>query len=552
MITDCVASLFRSSSRSVHVFRNASFEDPSMSLNDPALYESIAAGMTSAAGIPITHEGSLKLAAVWQAVSLVSGDVAKLPLYPYRREEDDDREIDTAHPAYVCTSIKANDEKSAFYFWRDLMVHALLWPGGYAYIDRSGPRWELFNLLPDRTAPEWVTLEGGRKKYIYVTEVNGKLEPLDPSEVLHIRGMSIDGMHGCDLVKYARDTWGLALAALNFESKFFKNGARKGGILEIPLGIPKPARDTIEEGFRKTYEDGENPFKTVILRDGAKFHDGQVTPEQGQVIELRDTQKREVASYFNIPPSKLGIRDSVSYNSFEQDNLSYLWGCLSHWLEPITSECNIKLLTDRELLVEEKYFEHNVSKFSQSDWRTTNEGLEVMRRNEVINANEWRRKMNMNRRKDPGGEEYINPNTRSPNTPPKAEGKAEPPRNAHRELIISASSSLARRLGRDARRAAESPAKYEAFVNRLLGESFSPFNDVMGPIVAAYSSVWGGDESQLLNDARQSLFVVLPELAAFMEPPHSAADLPRNVDRLMTQYEQTIGGRIADLITGVK
>lgn len=549
MITDCVASLFRQSYRGVPAIRNASFEDPSWSLDDPALYEAIAAGMTSAAGIPITHEGSLKLAAVWQAVSLVSGDVAKLPLYPYTREDDDDREIDTAHSSYVCTSIKANDEKSAFYFWRDLMVHAMLWNNGYGYIDRSSPRWELLNLLPDRTAPEWVTMKDGSKKYIYVTEVNGKLEPLDPSEVLHIRGLSLDGMGGADLVRYARDTWGLALAALNFGSKFFKNGARKGGILELPLGMPKTARDTVEEGFRKTYEDGENPFKTVVLRDGAKFHDGQVTPEQGQVIELRDEQKREVASYFNIPNSKLGIRDSMSYNSFEQDNLSYMSGCLSHWLEAIASECNIKLLTERELLIDEKYFEHNVSKFAQADWKTMNQGLEVMRRNEVINANEWRRKMNMNRRKDPGGEEYVNPNTRAA----ASDEDKEPPRNAFRDLIVSASSSMARRYGRDARRAAESSGKFETFVNRgELNWLVQPFNELMEPIVSAYVGVCGGDETQLLYDATDVQFRIATKLADLMEPPNTAADLPRNVDRLMTQYEQTIGGRIADLITGVK
>src|SRR6185503_13029178 len=241
MITEAIASLLEGFT--TPRFVNASLENPAYSLNDPAAYEYLGGGMKSASGVTVTHEGSLSLAPVWQAISLISGDVAKLPRYPYKRMPDDDREIDDKHRAYVATSIRWNKLKAAFLGWRDLMVHALLWGNGYAYISWVNGKAELYNLLPDRTAPEWIEVDdessplGYRFELVYVTEVAGQLKTLLPSQVLHIRGISLDGTKGADLVKSARDAWGLALAAQNFISKFFKNGARMGGTLELPAGM---------------------------------------------------------------------------------------------------------------------------------------------------------------------------------------------------------------------------------------------------------------------------------------------------------------------------
>lgn len=557
MITNAIASLFQRSG-SLPSFRNASLENPQYDLNDPSAYEYLGGDTRSASGVVVTHEKSLSLAAVWESVSLISGDTAKLPCYPYKRLPDDEREIDDKHPSYIPVSVRANKYKAASQFWRDLMVHALLWNNGYAYISRFGNKIELYNLLPDRTAPEWIKVPDNSERgyyyeYVYVTEVDGQLKPLLPSQVLHVRGISLDGKVGADLCKAARDAWGLGLAAQNFISKFFKNGARMGGTLELPAGMTKTARDTAEEGFRKTYEEGDNPFKTVILRESAKFHAGQVTPEQGQVSELRDDQKREVASYFVLPPSKLGIRDSVSYNSFEQDNLSYLWGCLHHWLTAITAECGMKLLSEKELLGDTHYFEHNVSKFMQADWKTLNEGLEILRRNEVINANEWRRKLNLNKRKDPGGEDYVNPNTKSADKESKKDESKQPPKKkdnaAHRELFVDILNRMARRVGHDVRQVAKTPSKFVTWLDCGAIEHRAVFNEAMRPVFKAYASVFGGDSEAMCMTAHQAFFdILIPELSVFVEPPHVQQDLLANVERTMDHFERSAGERVATTI----
>ena len=128
----------------------------------------------------------------------------------------------------------------------------------------------------------------------------------------------------------------------------------------MPLGMSKQASDTLEQGFRKTYEGVDNSFKTVLLRDGAKFHQAQFTPEQAQMVPVRKELVKEIARFFNLPPHKLGDDSKSSYNSLEQENRSYLDSSLSIWLNTIASEVWLKLLTTDEQKEQTHFAEHNV------------------------------------------------------------------------------------------------------------------------------------------------------------------------------------------------
>lgn len=349
----------------------ASIENPSISLQDPAAWnEFYGCGSRSDSGVSVTPRKSLALGAVWQAVSMISGDIARMPLDLYLRTAEG-REVDKSHPAWWLVHEQPNDEQHAFRFWRLLMAHVLLWGNGYAYIDRhpsTGEPRGLYPLLPDRTAPE---RDRETKRLVYATETtkpDGEpwLKALWPWEVLHIAGLSIDGTAGAEMVRHARQAIGLALARQKFESRFFKHGVRAGGILEIPLGTGEKFQNNVTEGFRKHHEGEENWFKTVILRDGVKFHETSFNAQEAQLDESSERSVREVSRYFNCAPSRLGVEGSSSYNSKQEDNQDYLDRTLSPWLADITAECKSKLLSDQERR-DSHYFEHNTAVLLRMD-----------------------------------------------------------------------------------------------------------------------------------------------------------------------------------------
>lgn len=379
--------------------RRSSPERQSFNLNDPAAWDAIFGGVASDSGVKVTERKALGLGAVWQCVDMISADVAKLPLNRYVRtgESDEDREVDGGHATQAIVRRRANTENSAFRFWRRLMVHALLWNNGYAFIDRdrAGRPLQLINLLPDRTCPERI---GGRM--FYVTETTRQdgspwLRPIPAEDVIHIQGLSIESEKGCDLVEAAKNSFGLALGLQKFKSRFFKNGVRTGGILELPAAMKPTTRDKVEEGFRKSYEGEDNWFKTVILRDGAKFHQTTVTPADSETSEATDAEVREVGRYFRVAPSKLGLSDSVSYNSKAEDNQAYLDTTLSPWLVEICSECDLKLLDPGELESGAAYFEHNTKSLLKMNLLQRSQVYAIWIRNKIATPNECRRFENM-------------------------------------------------------------------------------------------------------------------------------------------------------------
>ena len=73
----------------------------------------------------------------------------------------------------------------------------------------------------------------GNLTYTYTTS-DGKTWALDPSEVLHVPGLGFDGIVGYSPIALEKSAIGLGIAAEEYGSKFFSNGARPSGILTHP------------------------------------------------------------------------------------------------------------------------------------------------------------------------------------------------------------------------------------------------------------------------------------------------------------------------------
>ena len=385
-------------------------ENPNIPLGSPEVFNEIFNGNVSGGGISVSPERALAIAPVFQAINLISGDVAKLPLNIYKRtpeQGDKGRVIDENHPGQRLLKYRPNSEMSAFKFWRRMMTHALLWSNAYALIERdeTGNPISLLPLLPDRTSPH-------RTKagvLFYVSEIGGDLKGFAASNILHLEQISVNGLSDCQLIYKARESFALSIAAENFASKYFSNGGRIGGILEMPAGMQKQGADNLESGFRKTYEGLDTSFKTVILRDGAKFHQAQFTPEQTQMVAARTQQVKEVARWFNIPPHKLGDDSNASYNSLEQENRSYLNHCLSAWLKTIESECYLKIMAPMEQESNSHFIEFNVGALIAADIATQYQIYRTGIEAGILSPDEVRAMQNLNPRPDKMGNKYLRP-----------------------------------------------------------------------------------------------------------------------------------------------
>ena len=313
----------------------------------------------TSSGQRVNSVNAISYAPVWSAVQLLSGDVSKLPLALCRRTDPatGGKDILFDHPLTDLVDKRPNSDLNAQKFWQRTMTHLLLWGNAYIWIKRDGPNGtgevrELINLLPNQTTIQNLpskTNPNGEIRYRAQTFGGSQSLLLHPFDVIALEGLQdvvwANGAGGINTIQALRDAVGLGLAQEDYSGEFFDSGGRVGGILELPAAMSKKGRDNVEQGFAKTYETARNAFKTVILRDGAKFHAAQVAAKDTQLSDATEQQVRQVARIFGIPPSLLGVSGPTSYGEKADDASFYLDRSLSYWLNKITSELDFKLLT---------------------------------------------------------------------------------------------------------------------------------------------------------------------------------------------------------------
>jgi hypothetical protein len=281
-----------------------------------------------------------------------------------------------------------------------------------------------------------------------------------PEDVLHISGLKPGGMVP-NFVKQARNTIAAALAANSFVSRFFKNGARVGGILELPREMPKPVQQQVEEGFRKTYEGRDAAFKTVILRDNAKFHQAQTSPRDVQSVEASERLARDIARWFNIPASMLNVEGTSSYNSKAQDGTGYVTHCLNRWLKKIQGQCRLRLIPLRDRATTE--FRHDTDELFTMDKESRMRAYSTGIACKVLNPNDGRLDEGLPPYDE--GEEYANPNTSSALAP-----VAEEPDEDEPDVTLDDKRALVA-CCLNARHKARKPTAFGDFVEKLPGET---------------------------------------------------------------------------------
>jgi len=218
-------------------FKRASIEDPSVPIDQALNY--LTSGTQSYSGVRVTREVALGNPAVWRAVNLISSHVAKLPLHVFKRGENDSRERATQHPAYKLLKRESAETVSAYTFKQTLQAHALLNGNGYSWISRDslGKPTELLILDPESTTP---ARENGR--LLYVTQIGHQRFKISPSDCLHIKGLSFDGMVGYSVLDLLNDALGHGVALQRYGSTFFKNAAKPSVVIELPANIRDPEK----------------------------------------------------------------------------------------------------------------------------------------------------------------------------------------------------------------------------------------------------------------------------------------------------------------------
>ncbi|VVB52205.1 Phage portal protein [uncultured archaeon] len=361
--------------------RRSSLENPQTPLSYPAewLLDIFNGGRTDA-GLRVSEMVALQSATVFQCVMIIANAMATNPLNVYERQPNGGKKVATTHPLQYLLNMRPNSEMTSSTLRRTVQCHKLLWGNGYIEIERDNANRikALWPRNPSRTHPVrtlapmefqgtvWPQGTMMYETYDFMKDTQIMEQDNDnqnygfrrlvlAEDMIHMPGLSLDGRLGQDVVILARQAIGLALASEKFGAKFFGNGAIPTGVFATPGDMTDVQLEVFKRSWAESHG-GENHHKTGVLPPGVTYTKTGATPEEGQMLQTRQHQKSEIASFFNVPPHMVGVIDNdAGKSSVEQSSIEFKLFCTDPHATDWEQEMEVKLFPAKGIVPSKFY-----------------------------------------------------------------------------------------------------------------------------------------------------------------------------------------------------
>jgi HK97 family phage portal protein len=374
-------------SRSLGV-RAFSLEDPAQPLLPlSALQESLGLGRSDA-GVLVNNKQALRLSPVFACFKIISEDLSKIPFSVYQRMPDFSVRVAPEHRVHKLLHDAPNPIMTAMTFRSAFITSALGFGAAFAFIQRdNAARVIALHPLPsDRTTPAFIN---GEFFFVTTATTDGKPKLIDPENVLHMIGLTEDGITGYSPVTTCKNAVGIAIAAEKFAALFYGNGARATGVLSHPEHLDPEAYENLKKSVRE-WATGENAMRPIVLEEGLKWEQITINPNDGQMLETRKFQVEEIARLYRVPLHKLGELSRSTNNNIEHQGIEHNQDALQPWAVRFEQEVNRKLLSGN-------YFaEHDFSELERGDAVSQASSIQTLRNIGLVSTNEGRRKLRLN------------------------------------------------------------------------------------------------------------------------------------------------------------
>lgn len=374
--------------------------------------------------ILVTPNTAMRSTSVYACVKVLAETMGSLPLHLYKRLSNGNRELAKEHPLHQLLRWRPNKTLTATEFW-EMATAIVALRGNFVAYKKLAPNGiqveELLPLDPDKL--KLVKYEGNLA-CAYYPERGGMIVYL-PSEVFHVRGLTLDGLVGLSPIELHRETVGFDLTARDHGLKVLENAARPGGVLEMDAHFKN---ETDKEAFKKAFHEattGGNVAKTVLLEHGIKWKQVTLSNSDLQYIESKSFTRTEIAAIFRVPPHLIGDLSHATYTNIEHQSIDFVRYTMLPWFTRLEQAISRDLLLERER--DEYYAEFLAENLLRGDLKTRSEIYAKGRQWGWYSANDVLKKEN-----EPTigaqGDQYLVPvNMRpadQPYTPPAGGAKA--------------------------------------------------------------------------------------------------------------------------------
>ncbi|MBN9235105.1 MULTISPECIES: phage portal protein [Phyllobacteriaceae] len=297
----------------------------------------------SKSGVSVNWKSALSVTTVLACCRVRADGLATVPWKLYQRTEKTvngktvaGRQEARDHPLYDLLATAPNEWMTSLEFRETQNFHVDLAGHSYTFKNwvpglHSGPYIsEMILLDPARVTHR--QLNDGSLEYT-LRGLDGSTQTLTRQHIWHVKGPSWDTIDGLNIVNFAREAIGLAIAAEDSHSSFHRNGVRPSGIIAADGSLDEPQLIRLAAWVRRHFGGADNTGKLLVLDKAAKFQPTQMTGVDSQHLETRKFQVERICEVLRVMPIMIGFSGdkNATFASAEQMFLAHL----VHTVRPI-------------------------------------------------------------------------------------------------------------------------------------------------------------------------------------------------------------------------
>lgn len=277
-------------------------------------------------GESITTELALQVSAVVACVRLLAETEGTLDVHAYENREGKRTQRPDDPRTRVLYTPNEHLTGPEFHAWAKAMV--ALEGNAYSYSDRDrAGRIQTLDPIADQVRVTGTPATGLRyhiqkRGGSYVRSETG----YSSEEVLHLRGLTLDGIHGMSVIQHAANTVGIARGIARANARFFAQGMVPSGVFSTPDELSDAAFKRLRQEIDENFAGAGNMHTAPLLEAGVTYQAVQVKPEDALLLAQFGASVQDICRIFRVHPSLVYVDagGALTYDNPERTMLVHL------------------------------------------------------------------------------------------------------------------------------------------------------------------------------------------------------------------------------------
>ncbi len=297
-------------------------------LTAPTVQPGLLPYSSQSAPLEVSTTNVLRVSDAYACVRLLADSISSLPLHAYRRTANG--RVPAGDSARIVQLLqRPSPGSTGVDLISQIVTHLNIFGECFLAKYRSDSEIVQLGLI----TPDSVDVELRGQTVVYtLSTLKGQVE-VGPSDVLHIKGLSVDGLRGLSPVAQCRTALGLASGLQRSAKVFTEQGSKPSGVLSAPNGNAE-ALERIATAWATKHGGVDNMHRVAVVSGDITFTPIGFSQDDQQFLGQRELSTREVARCFRVPAWAIegDSGSSLTYANVTEQARSLVVHSLRPWL----------------------------------------------------------------------------------------------------------------------------------------------------------------------------------------------------------------------------